>query len=211
MTTALKPDMHNDPGGERLGNWIATYTGKAIYPLSPDPELIDIYDIAHSLANQCRFTGHTREFYSTAQHAYLVSTIVPKEHALWGLLHDGSETYISDIASPIKRSAEFGDYYKEFEDRLTEAIATRFGLPYPMPDDIKIADKMMLRAEQRDLMPNDPSEGEQYPERIVPWKPYESEQMFLKRYAELTKEVIVIPKRATTSLWETKRRQRQKD
>lgn len=205
------PNMTNDPGGERMGNWIATYTGIAIYPLDPDPALIDPHDIAHSLANQCRFTGHTREFYSTAQHAYLVSTIVSKEYALEGLLHDGSEAYISDIASPIKRSKEFGDYYKEFEDRLTEAICERFNLTYPLPDEIKVADKMMLRAEQRDLMPNDPSEGEQYKGKIVPWKPYEAEQMFLKRYSELTGEKVTMPSRPTTSLWELKRTQRKKD
>ena len=44
--------------------WIQTYTRKAFDVLNPDPELICIEDIAHALSNQCRFTGHTREFYS---------------------------------------------------------------------------------------------------------------------------------------------------
>ena len=51
-----------ETGNETIatGHWIITYRGAAIEPLDPDPEHIHIEDIAHSLANQCRFTGHVR-------------------------------------------------------------------------------------------------------------------------------------------------------
>lgn len=48
------------------GDWIQTYTNKQFWPLDPRPEDVCIEDIAHALSLQCRFTGHVREFYSTA-------------------------------------------------------------------------------------------------------------------------------------------------
>ena len=179
-----------DPGNEKSNTgWIATYTGRRIEPLKPDYNEIDPMDIAHSLANQCRFTGHTREFYSTAQHSYLVSTIVPAEDALWGLLHDASEAYISDIARPVKRQPEFEPFYKAAEDTLMAAVCERFGLPVQMPASVKEADDMLLRAEQRDLMPNDPTAGPIYEDKIIPWSPTKAKTMFLERYGRLTGDV----------------------
>jgi hypothetical protein len=137
--------------------------------------------------------------------------LVPKELALLGLLHDASEAYISDIASPVKNHPDFGAYYDIAEDRLELAIAERFGLPYPMPPEIKVADKMMLRAEQRDLMPNDPSEGPIYDGAVVPWSPYDAERMFLSRYNTLTGAGVRIPRKRDVSLWDLKRSQRRKD
>ena len=182
----LPPGYKKDPGGEK-GEWLATYTGTWILPLDPDPKAITIDDIAHALSNQCRFTGHTRRFYSTAQHSVLVSSIVPESDMLWGLLHDASEAYLSDIARPIKHAAgSFGKTYKRAEAKLTLAIAERFGLPLEMPASIKDADRMLLRAEQRDLMPNDPSEGPIYDKYIDPWGPAKAERKFLERFKELT-------------------------
>lgn len=208
MTTALL-DTGNETGV--TGHWICTYTGAKIEPLDPDPSLIFIEDIAHSLANQCRFTGHVSSFYSTAQHSVLVSYLVPDEDRLWALLHDGSEAYISDIASPVKRHPDFGTYYDIAEERLTRAIAERFQLPYPMPKSIKVADKMMLRAEQRDLMPNDPTDGPIFDGEVVPWSPYDAERQFLSRYVSLTGEAVTMPRKKHVSLWTLKRQQRRKD
>jgi 5'-deoxynucleotidase YfbR-like HD superfamily hydrolase len=128
---------------------IVTYSGTWIKPLEPDPELITIEDIAHSLSNACRFTGHVRDFYSVGQHSILCSWIVPVEDRLCALLHDASEAYLSDFASPIKQQPGFGELYKEVEGRLMEAIAVRFGIEWPMPDTVEWADKVLLRSEQR--------------------------------------------------------------
>ncbi|MFG0247924.1 MAG: phosphohydrolase, partial [Phycisphaeraceae bacterium JB051] len=78
-------------------SWIQTYTGKAFYPLREDPGIIDIRDIAHALSLQCRFNGHCSDFYSVAQHSVHVSEVVPQAFALWGLLHDAAEAYMSDL------------------------------------------------------------------------------------------------------------------
>lgn len=134
---------------------IVTYSGAVIDPLNPDPEQIRIEDIAHSLSNQCRFTGHTREFYSVAQHSVLVSYLCDPKDALWGLLHDASEAYLSDIASPIKQFSDMGSAYKEVERGLMTAIALAFQLPmsYTLSLSVGTADYKALRIEMRDLMP----------------------------------------------------------
>jgi hypothetical protein len=169
---------------------IITYTGKLIEPLSPDSSLICIEDIAHALSNCCRFCGHVRRFYAVAQHSVLVSQIVPPELAFVGLMHDASEAYLSDIASPIKRQPEFGYAYKVAETRLMHAIAERFGFEWPPPREIHRADKIALRSEQRDLMPPSPDllayKGEFLDERIRTWTPTRAEFEFLGAYRRLT-------------------------
>lgn len=166
---------------------IFTFSGETINPLAPAADRIHPEDIAHSLSNQCRFTGHTREFYSTAQHCYHVSYLVPEEFALWGLLHDATEAYLADIARPVKYQPEFGDVYIRFEKQLEKAVIERFGLVDPMPKEVKDSDTLMLWAEVRDLMPQDiPIEVEVPDLTIDPWTPAVAEYLFLQRYFALT-------------------------
>src|SRR6266496_642804 len=133
---------------------IVTFTGKYVSPLDPRPEMIDIRDIAAALSNQCRFTGHTvyagfPVFYSVAQHSVLVSQICDFNDAAWGLLHDASEAYLSDLARPLKYHNSLGDIYRFSERQLMDAICTHFGLPLKMPDSVKWADDVLLRSEAR--------------------------------------------------------------
>ena len=44
------------------GSWMQTFTGKRFFPMDPDPDEVDVLDVAHSLAMQCRYNGHTRKF-----------------------------------------------------------------------------------------------------------------------------------------------------
>lgn len=108
-------------------DWIQTYTGKKFFPLDPDPELICIEDIAHSLAMQCRYNGHTRRFYSVAQHSVILASKFFKSHDLRfaALLHDASEAYLSDVPLPIKHLPQF-TFYREAEDRLQRMIFAKF-------------------------------------------------------------------------------------
>ena len=50
-------------------SYITTFTGKHFDPIHPVPEKIDVKDIAHALSLICRANGHTRFFYSVAQHS----------------------------------------------------------------------------------------------------------------------------------------------
>lgn len=169
-----------------------TYTGRMIEPLNPDPALICIEDIAHSLSQVCRFCGHTRHFLSVAQHSVLVSRIVPREYALVGLLHDASEAYLSDIARPIKQQPEFGTVYKQAETRLMHVIGEALGFEWPAPDEVHLADEILLRTEQRDLMMPSPdliayeeTGGEFLDERIRSWGPTWAKFEFMNAYRKL--------------------------
>ncbi len=140
-------------------DWIHTYTGKKFYPIKPNPEDICIEDIAHALSLQCRFTGHTKYFYSVAQHSLLVSLILrdqdrPNSVCLWGLLHDASEAYLIDVARPVKHLPEFATY-REAETRLMLAISSKFGLDDKVlgtADAVHEADQMALSIEAHQLM-----------------------------------------------------------
>ena len=45
------------------GPYLQTVSGRRVNPFDPDPEQLDIDDIARALANLCRFGGHSRVFY----------------------------------------------------------------------------------------------------------------------------------------------------
>ena len=162
-------------------SWMLTYTGKKFDPINPDPESICHDDIAHALANICRFSGHCREFYSVAQHSYMVSKNVPPEDALAGLLHDAAEAYIADIITPVKPHLT---NYKELELRIWGAISTRFGVSYEIPESVHVADTILLATEKRDLMPYHPDpwpclEGvETLTEEITPLDPRHARVLF---------------------------------
>lgn len=167
-------------------SWIQTYTGKKFHPLAPDPSTIDIRDIAHSLAMQCRFNGHCSAFYSVADHCVRVSRILPPGLQLAGLLHDAAEAYVSDIPRPVKAQLPA---FAEAEDRLLEVIFRHFGLAWPVADEVWAADVTLLVTEGRDLMCAPPEpwgiEGTPLAERIVPLSPAEAERAFLARFREL--------------------------
>jgi hypothetical protein len=136
-----------------MSRWIQTFTGKAFDPFDPKPEDICIEDIAHALANVCRFTGHSRQFYSVAQHSVEVATRLPHELQAAALLHDASEAYLTDLPRPIKRRPEF-QFYREAEERLQQAIYRRFGLKPSLEQAarIKQMDKQMLMLEKQLLL-----------------------------------------------------------
>lgn len=178
-------------------NFIRTFTGGWINPLDPDPDAIVIEDIAHALANQCRFTGHVSKFYSVAQHSCHVSAYLEDKgwDYMWeGLLHDASEAYISDLARPVKRHPDIAGVYTEAEDRLMGVIAEKFAFTYPMSPECKEADDALLRSEQRDLMLGATSEGPVWTGTIAPWTPEEAEEVFLRYYSRLSAMAVIEPK-----------------
>lgn len=130
-------------------NYIETYTGKEFYVLDPRPEDISIVDIAHALSMICRYTGHSNTFYSVAEHSYHISQLCSPENRLWGLLHDASEAYLADIASPVK---PFLHNYREMEETIMKTICDKFGLPHEMPEEVHYYDMEMLRVESYHLM-----------------------------------------------------------
>jgi hypothetical protein len=187
-------NIHPITGQPRKGDWIATASGAKFFPLDPLPSEVSIADIAHALSNQCRFCGHTREFYSVAEHCVYVSRLCAPEDALWGLLHDASEAYISDIARPVKVQPEMIGY-RAIEEMLQGAIVSAFGLPEIMPESVRLADNILLSIEIRDLMPSQIPGWDKWQEKIPedcglrlvgPWSPGFARKLFLQRFADLT-------------------------
>ena len=167
-------------------SWIQTYTGRKFFPLTDEPGEIDLRDIAHSLALQCRYNGHCRQFYSVAEHSVRVSHILPFEDAAWGLLHDAAEAYVSDLPRPLKLTVPD---FRAAEDRLIRLIAETFGLPWPMPHSVHHADEVLLATEARDLMAPFADDwhlkASPLAETVIPISPTDSEALFLARAKEL--------------------------
>ncbi len=133
----------------RGGDWMVTYTGRKFWPLDPRPEDVSIFDIAHALSNQCRFSGHCPQFYSVARHSILVAGQLAPPYKLWGLMHDAAEAYLSDMIRPIKGLMP---EYRLAERHALHAVATRYHLG-EMPATVEVADARMLATEAAALFP----------------------------------------------------------
>jgi 5'-deoxynucleotidase YfbR-like HD superfamily hydrolase len=187
-------DKKNDPNSESF-SVVKGYSLLASGRLFPifDPALEDIHieDIAHSLSRQCRWGGHTREFYSVAQHSCLVAMHLPADLQLDGLLHDASETYLCDVIRPIKYSHLMPGYIP-LEHKIQELIALRFKTKSPVPDAIKRMDNIVLLTELRDLFPIvpvgflEPSEIEPFQKTITPWNPETAQARFMTMFNRLS-------------------------
>lgn len=153
---------------------------------APEASTFTIEDIAHALSNLCRFTGHTREFYSVAEHSLWCSVIVPRRWALHALLHDAAEAFVGDMSRPLKVMLPG---YREIEKRVEAVVLARFGLSPDMPPEVKQADLRMLRTEQHWGMESDePWPGiENMPFGVMPefWSPKVARKRFLDRFEEL--------------------------
>lgn len=166
-------------------------SGLAYWPQDPRPHEVLIDDIAHALGMICRYGGHCRRFYSVAEHSVHVSRIVPKEHALVGLLHDATEAYLIDLPRPVKLMLP---EYRILEDINWRVIAQKFRLPVSMHTCIKEADLAICKAEQRALMSPEPMpwsevswgpKGEPPAVTIEGWPPQLAASKFLERFYEV--------------------------
>lgn len=177
--------------------YIITFTGKKFNLLSTTPDMISVEDMAHSLSQQCRWTGHCKHHYSIAQHSYYCSLLGPEENRFWHLNHDNSEAYIGDMNRPLKHYTNAGDAYRKVEHPLQELIYVTAGLIGDEPLSVKQADEGMLYAEMEQLLPRpnfDMAANNPYGRsmaaniQIEEWTPRKAEQMYLDRYYKLKGE-----------------------
>jgi hypothetical protein len=166
---------------------IRVVSGQLFWPLDARETEIQLEDIAHALSHLCRFTGHTRGFYSVAQHSVLVSRLCPVAVALQALLHDASEAYLGDVSRPIKHSGLF-DAYRATEARLQALIYRRFGVAETDAPEVKAADTRALHIELRDLViGSDPTHAVKagvYPILVVQ-RPELARHLFLERFHQI--------------------------
>lgn len=187
-------------------------SGRRLDLLDPNPEDIEIEDIAHGLARVARWNGQTigAHAFSVAQHVVLVEDIASALNPAWpasarlaALLHDAAEYVIGDLISPFKTA--IGLDYKSFEIRLMDAIYRRFGLAPRLPADIaekiKRADRIAAYYEATGLAGFSQAEaltyfgapddiGELLAQRLLALAPLpavEAQQLFLERFAALAR------------------------
>jgi len=165
-----------------------TYSGRTVDLEKPDFSRFEIDDIARPLANQCRFVGNVRSFYSVAQHCVLASYLIQPEFAYDALMHDCEEAFTGDWPTPWK--VRIGrDAIHQAISPIKRALARHFDFRYPEPKPVKIADQRALATELRDLCAPHRVNWEMLPpplpERIVPLQPPQAYEQFLQRYEEL--------------------------
>lgn len=180
--------------------FIQTYNGHAFYPKTGKVTSIDLEDVAHSLSNLCRFSGHCREFYSVAEHSVLVSRIAADlwptdKNTIWAaLLHDATEAYVGDLTSPIKSLLP---EFSNIENVVAEDIARKFKIEWDTStlSKVKIADMIALATEARLLFQKSarwPSLKGYFPrldllEKKSPLSNSEARNLFLKEFSRLQK------------------------
>jgi len=102
--------------------YITLRSGERFSYANPGPFRFD--DIAESLAKTARFRGHTRGFYSVAEHSIFVASLAeldkqPPIVLRACLIHDAHEAYTGDVPSPLKWACPA---FKKLEDKVEHAL-----------------------------------------------------------------------------------------
>ena len=180
--------LAKDDLAHRQGPWIQTWNNKIFHFLTPSPLSINLGDIAHALSHTCRFGGHTKTFYSVAQHSVLVSQNLEPRFARWGLMHDAAEAYVGDMPAPLKSLLP---EFQAIETNILALIATRYHLAAPIPEEVKEMDLRLLMTERRDLMHDSPDgypwdidieEVKPLEARIEPWESVAAAVRFIDQF-----------------------------
>lgn len=191
---------------------IQVYSGRLVDLNKFHVTNVGLCDIAHSLSQLCRFGGHTREFYSVAQHSVLVEQTVAYsldqpdlpggiQLRKMALLHDAHEAYLGDIVRPLK--SRFRDL-EAVVLQIDASIATALGVwrwhrrAYDDQEMIRMADGAVLMAEKRDLLLEPdvlwPGQHEEpIQEKIEPWSSGVAKTAFLERWLKLCRLDCGVP------------------
>ncbi|MDQ3091524.1 MAG: hypothetical protein M3R46_07680 [Actinomycetota bacterium] len=152
----LHPGAHAPRGSEEgnrfspTGVEMLTVTKRMVPLDNPQPEHIDIRDIARALSAQVRFAGHCALQPTIAQHSLAVEWIaaellgrtraqeVGDSLRRAALMHDSAEAYVGDLIGAVKlllRSRKAGEIseFDHLEARVMVAIEKRYDCA-PLPE-----------------------------------------------------------------------------
>ena len=193
------PAAEESPRLQRAEYEIETFTGEFVNVKEPDPATLNLEDIAHALANTGRYGGHSRRFYSVAEHAVFVSIRLERRGysrptQVRGLHHDDHEAYFTDVPRPIK---PLWVDMEDLTDRMDSAIAVALELPDIDGEEweaVHLMDTEALWIEARDLLPSRGTRWQTPPPKgiVTPnyyrggLTPDAAEMLFLARHQELT-------------------------
>ena len=181
---------------------ITISNGQAVSLRFVDLSPLGIEQVAHSLSQINRFTGHASRPISVAEHSLMVCEIMERHFQvrspfvlLAGLMHDAHECLTGDVSSPLKE--ELGTVWAVLEERIQRHVLRHFRLITAFTTSrlvIKDADLHALTCEREQLMPA----GDVWPCQIthpaIDWVRYpaaneftaeEWSLAFLARYEEL--------------------------
>jgi uncharacterized protein len=177
-----------------MKNFIYMHGGKKYNLDNPFVHSFNVEMIAHSLSNQCRFNGHTKQFYSVAEHSvriasYLHHSGYMPDTCLAGLLHDAGEIITGDITRPVQNYFHL-DSLKNFEEVVYIIICAQFGLSFKDIDRsiIKHVDMIICDCELNALVLNEvvyPSTPLTF--RFECWPPETAKKEFLEMFDKLKK------------------------
>ena len=134
------------------GDYITTYSGVHFYPLEPNPDDLRIEDIAHALSFICRGNGQVKEFYSVGEHCINCALEAQRRGysdrvILACLLHDASESYLSDVPKPFKK---YLNDYQRIEEQLLSCIYTKY-----LGSDLSKEEQEKVHEIDKDLLAHD--------------------------------------------------------
>lgn len=139
----------------------------------PKPETIFIEDIAHGLANNCRWNGHTQKFWSVAQHCCMMHDLAPDNRKLTFLMHDAEEAYWGDMIKPLKNKIkEKCPEIIELMHLMRNLIFEKFGIDKEK-EDTKAQDFELLQWEFENIIKNSNADF---------WLPERAKAEFMHRF-----------------------------
>ncbi|MEO1208369.1 MAG: hypothetical protein AAFX78_02405 [Cyanobacteria bacterium J06638_20] len=195
---------------EGTNDWLETWSGQQFDPFSFTNEQINVLDVAHALSMICRFGGHTKRFYSVAEHAIILHDYAMQHNfgprlAYEVLHHDDPEYVLGDKVRPLKgRMPE----YERIERVVAMATAAHFHCRFPLPGELKFLDNHIIIDERAAVM--NPSANEWHNEHWSPlgvkfWNirgrsPEIMRRQYLKRHIARCKDLSLehlIPEKAS--------------
>lgn len=113
---------------------IRTYSGRFLNITVPSKEDIFPVDIAIGLSRACRFAGHTKKWYSVADHSmwcmHRATKLYPENTDLHFamLMHDAHEAYLGDMATPtaLALGEEFFHIWECAKNRIQQVVNEKY-------------------------------------------------------------------------------------
>lgn len=174
---------------------ITTHSGQQVDIESPKADSIRIEDIAHALSFLCRGSGQANFFFSVARHCVYCAREAmaqgfSRDVVLACLLHDASESYMTDVPKPIKDNLI--PQYRIYEDALLDVIYRKFvgrALTEEELSQVAMIDRLLLQYDLRYLLNMDVALPEIHIALNYEYIPFETaREEYLALFRELTEE-----------------------
>lgn len=173
-------------------------SGKHVFPLDVKIDDLNIDDMAHNLGQIVRYNGSVDEFYSVAEHSYLISEALERDGydaqvQLQGHLHDGPEYILGDMIRPIKNAIEevspaAAQMLASAHTRIDLLISQKFDTGYPYHPAVKAYDDRIVNDEKQFLFGTGKPwthGGDKLGVKIRCWEPREAMRQWRFRFYDL--------------------------